>query len=162
MDLVRRGVEGEHKILLFSQFTSMLELIESRLNQEGIASYKLTGATSKEERMRLVGEFASDATPVFLISLKAGGTGLNLTAADIVIHYDPWWNVAAQNQATDRSHRIGQDKQVTVFKLIARNTVEENILTLQESKSRLSDQVITGDGGSFGGLTREDILRILA
>lgn len=162
MDLVRRGVEGEHKILLFSQFTSMLELIESRLNQEGIASYKLTGATSKEERMRLVGEFASDATPVFLISLKAGGTGLNLTAADIVIHYDPWWNVAAQNQATDRSHRIGQDKQVTVFKLIARNTVEENILTLQESKSRLSDQVITGDGGSFGGLTREDVLRILA
>ena len=162
MDLVRRGVEGEHKILLFSQFTSMLELIENRLNQEGIASYKLTGATSKEERMRLVGEFASDATPVFLISLKAGGTGLNLTAADIVIHYDPWWNVAAQNQATDRSHRIGQDKQVTVFKLIARNTVEENILTLQESKSRLSDQVITGDGGSFGGLTREDILRILA
>ena len=99
---------------------------------------------------------------MFLISLKAGGTGLNLTAADIVIHYDPWWNVAAQNQATDRSHRIGQDKQVTVFKLIARNTVEENILTLQESKSRLSDQVITGDGGSFGGLTREDILRILA
>ena len=162
MDLVRRGVEGEHKILLFSQFTSMLELIENRLNQEEIASYKLTGATSKEERMRLVGEFASDATPVFLISLKAGGTGLNLTAADIVIHYDPWWNVAAQNQATDRSHRIGQDKQVTVFKLIARNTVEENILTLQESKSRLSDQVITGDGGSFGGLTREDILRILA
>ena len=162
MDLVRRGVEGEHKILLFSQFTSMLELIENRLNQEGIASYKLTGATSKEERMRLVGEFASDATPVFLISLKAGGTGLNLTAADIVIHYDPWLNVAAQNHATDRSHRIGQDKQVTVFKLIARNTVEENILTLQESKSRLSDQVITGDGGSFGGLTREDILRILA
>lgn len=161
MDLVRRGVEGEHKILLFSQFTSMLELIEGRLNHEGIASYKLTGATSKEERMRMVGEFAADATPVFLISLKAGGTGLNLTAADIVIHYDPWWNVAAQNQATDRSHRIGQDKQVTVFKLIARNTVEENILTLQESKSRLSEQVITGEGGSFGGLTREDILRIL-
>ena len=161
MDLVRRGVEGEHKILLFSQFTSMLELIEARLNQEGIASYKLTGATSKEERMRMVGEFAGDGTPGFLISLKAGGTGLNLTAADIVIHYDPWWNVAAQNQATDRSHRIGQEKQVTVFKLIARNTVEENILTLQESKSRLSEQVITGEGGSFGGLTREDILRIL-
>lgn len=161
MDLIRRGVEGEHKILLFSQFTSMLELIESRLNQEGIASFKLTGATSKEERIRMVGEFAGDATQVFLISLKAGGTGLNLTAADIVIHYDPWWNVAAQNQATDRSHRIGQDKQVTVFKLIARDTVEENILTLQESKSKLSDQVITGEGGSVGNLTREDLLRIL-
>lgn len=161
MDLVRRGVEGEHKILLFSQFTSMLDLIEARLKKEGIASYKLTGATSKEERIRMVGEFSADDTPVFLISLKAGGTGLNLTAADIVIHYDPWWNVAAQNQATDRSHRIGQEKQVTVFKLIARDTVEENILTLQDSKRQLSEQVITEEGGSFAGLTREDILRIL-
>ncbi len=161
MDLVRRGVEGEHRILLFSQFTSMLELIGERLKKEGIAWYKLTGATSKEERMRMAGEFGKNEIQVFLISLKAGGTGLNLTAADIVIHYDPWWNVAAQNQATDRSHRIGQEKQVTVFKLIARDTVEENILTLQNSKQALSDQVVTSDGCGFEGLKRDDILKLL-
>ena len=160
LDLVRRGVEGEHKILLFSQFTSMLELIEARLKAEDISCCKLTGATSKEERIRMVGEFAGNDVKVFLISLKAGGTGLNLTAADVVIHYDPWWNVAAQNQATDRSHRIGQNKQVTVYKLIARQSVEENILTLQESKSRLSEQVITGEGG-LTALSREELLKIL-
>lgn len=161
MDLVRRGVEGEHRILLFSQFTSMLELIEQRLKKEGIAWYKLTGATSKEERMRMAGEFGKNEVQVFLISLKAGGTGLNLTAADIVIHYDPWWNVAAQNQATDRSHRIGQEKQVTVFKLIARDTVEENILTLQNSKKALSEQVVTNETGGFEGLKGNDILELL-
>lgn len=91
----------------------------------------------------MAGAFQTDDTPVFLISLKAGGTGLNLTAADIVIHYDPWWNVAAQNQATDRAHRIGQEKQVSVFKLIMKDTVEENILLLQEQKRDLADQVIS-------------------
>ena len=161
MDLVRRGISGEHKILLFSQFTSMLELIEKRLIKEGVASHKLTGATSKEERIRMVGEFQRDDVPVFLISLKAGGTGLNLTAADIVIHYDPWWNVAAQNQATDRTHRIGQEKQVTVYKLITRNTIEENILKLQESKQYLADQIVTEGTVSFGSLTKEDILNIV-
>ena len=161
MDLVRRGISGEHKILLFSQFTSMLELIERRLIKEGVASHKLTGATSKEERIRMVGEFQRDDVPVFLISLKAGGTGLNLTAADIVIHYDPWWNVAAQNQATDRTHRIGQEKQVTVYKLITRNTIEENILKLQESKQYLADQIVTEGTVSFGSLTKEDILNIV-
>ena len=161
MDLVRRGISGEHKILLFSQFTSMLELIERRLIKEGVASHKLTGATSKEERIRMVGEFQRDDVPVFLISLKAGGTGLNLTAADIVIHYDPWWNVAAQNQATDRTHRIGQKKQVTVYKLITRNTIEENILKLQESKQYLADQIVTEGTVSFGSLTKEDILNIV-
>ena len=95
---------------------------------------------------------------MFLISLKAGGTGLNLTAADIVIHYDPWWNVAAQNQATDRAHRIGQEKQVTVYRLITQNTVEENILKLQETKRELADQVVTGEGISLAKLTKEDLL----
>ncbi|MCB7062362.1 DEAD/DEAH box helicase [Enterocloster citroniae] len=161
MDLIRRGVSGEHKILLFSQFTSMLELVEARLLKEDIKCHKLTGSTSKEDRIRMVGEFQRDDVPVFLISLKAGGTGLNLTAADIVIHYDPWWNVAAQNQATDRTHRIGQEKQVTVYKLITRNTIEENILKLQESKQYLADQIVTEGTVSFGSLTREDILNIV-
>lgn len=161
LDLIRRGVLGEHKILLFSQFTSMLELIEAALSREGIKSHKLTGATSKEERIRMVGEFKRDAVPVFLISLKAGGTGLNLTAADIVIHYDPWWNVAAQNQATDRTHRIGQEKQVTVYKLITRHTIEENILKLQESKQYLADQIVTEGMTGLGSLTKEDLIRIV-
>ena len=158
VDLIRRGVEGEHKILVFSQFASMLELIGERLEKEKIACYKLTGAVSKEERLRLVSLFSKDTVPVFLISLKAGGTGLNLTAADIVIHYDPWWNVAAQNQATDRAHRIGQEKQVTVYRLITQNTVEENILKLQETKRELADQVVTGEGISLAKLTKEDLL----
>ena len=107
-------------------------------------------------------EFQRDGVPVFLISLKAGGTGLNLTAADIVIHYDPWWNVAAENQATDRSHRIGQEKQVTVYKLIARNTIEENILKLQALKQRLSEQIVTEGTRSLASLTKEDILSMIS
>ena len=125
IDMVRNAVEGGHKILLFSQFTSMLGIIEKRIKKEGLSYYMLTGATPKEERLRMVNSFKDDGVPLFLISLKAGGTGLNLTAADVVIHYDPWWNIAAQNQATDRAHRIGQEKQVSVFKLITKGTIEE-------------------------------------
>ena len=158
MELVSGAVESGHKILLFSQFASMLALIRERLETVGIGSYLLTGDTPKEERLRMVDSFQKDGTPVFLISLKAGGTGLNLTAADMVIHYDPWWNVAAQNQATDRAHRIGQEKQVSVFQLITKNTIEESILTLQQAKSRLAGQVI---GGVPAGLTREDVLWLL-
>ena len=162
MDLIRRAVEGGHKILLFSQFTSMLDLIRERLEQERICSHMLTGATSKEERIRLTSEFAKDRVPVFLISLKAGGTGLNLTAADIVIHYDPWWNAAAQNQATDRTHRIGQKKQVTVYRMVVRDTIEENILKLQESKRFLADAVVPEGVVSLASMTKEDILNALS
>ena len=112
--------------------------------------------------MQLVESFATNDVPVFCISLKAGGTGLNLTAADIVIHYDPWWNVAAQNQATDRAHRIGQEKQVSVFKLIMKDTVEENILKLQEQKRDLADQIISGEQVSIGSLSKEELLKILS
>lgn len=161
IDLVKNGVQGGHKILLFSQFTSMLTIIEKRLKEEDIRFYTLTGSTSKEERLQMVEAFHSDDVPVFLISLKAGGTGLNLTAADMVIHYDPWWNVAAQNQATDRAHRIGQEKQVSVFKLITKGTIEENIMMLQESKKNLADQIIAEGTLSFGSLTRGDILQML-
>ena len=162
MDLIRRAVEGGHKILLFSQFTSMLDLIRERLEKERICSHMLTGATSKEERIRLTSEFAKDRVPVFLISLKAGGTGLNLTAADIVIHYDPWWNAAAQNQATDRTHRIGQKKQVTVYRMVVRDTIEENILKLQESKRFLADAVVPEGVVSLASMTKEDILNALS
>ncbi len=109
----------------------------------------------------MVTAFQEDSVPVFLISLKAGGTGLNLTAADIVIHYDPWWNMAAQNQATDRAHRIGQDRPVTVYKLIMKDTIEENILRLQESKRLLADQIVTEGMVSLGALGREELLAIL-
>ncbi len=161
MELIATGIAGGHKMLLFSQFTSMLDIIRGRLAKEGIACHLLTGDTPKEERVYLASAFQTDDTPLFLISLKAGGTGLNLTAADIVIHYDPWWNVAAQNQATDRAHRIGQQKQVTVYQMILKDSVEENILKLQARKQRLAEQVVTGENLSFADMTREDLLQIL-
>ncbi|WP_312446658.1 DEAD/DEAH box helicase [Lacrimispora sp.] len=161
IDLVRNGVEGGHKILLFSQFTSMLEVIGQRLKKEAVPYYLLTGATPKEDRLHMVNSFKDDEIPLFLISLKAGGTGLNLTAADVVIHFDPWWNVAAQNQATDRAHRIGQEKQVSVFKLITKGTIEENILKLQESKKDLAEQIISEGTVSLSNLTKEDLLGLL-
>lgn len=161
MELVRTALAGGHKILLFSQFTSMLSLIEEKLNEEGISYHVLTGATSKEKRAELVRSYDSDDVPVFLISLKAGGTGLNLTAATIVIHFDPWWNLAAQTQATDRAHRIGQDQEVTVYKLIVQNSIEEKIQKLQEEKARLSDQIITEGTMSISALSREDFLELL-
>lgn len=105
--------------------------------------------------------FNHDQVPVFLISLKAGGTGLNLTGASIVIHFDPWWNLAAQNQATDRAHRIGQTEQVVVYKLIARGTIEEKILELQEKKGKLAGEILAGEGISASELTKEDFLEIL-
>lgn len=161
VDLIRDGTGGGHRILLFSQFTSMLDIIGKRLKKEGIPFYSLTGETPKEERIRLAGAFGQDEVMVFLISLKAGGTGLNLTAADMVIHYDPWWNVAAQNQATDRAYRIGQDKKVTVFKLIMKDTVEENMLRLQQMKQSLADGVITEGTMELSSLTGRDVMRLL-
>ena len=161
LELVSQAIEGGHKILVFSQFTSMLAIISDRLKAAKIDHLTLTGSTSKEERRRLVDEFQAGAVPVFLISLKAGGVGLNLTAADIVIHYDPWWNVAAEDQATDRTHRIGQTAEVTVFKLIAKDTIEEKIVEMQRSKQALADAVIGGEGVSSGSITREDLLSLL-
>ncbi|MEG2451591.1 MAG: SNF2 helicase associated domain-containing protein [Clostridium sp.] len=162
VDLLTGAVSAGHKILLFSQFASMLEIIGKRIEREGISFYKLTGSTPKEERIRLVNAFNKDDVSLFLISLKAGGTGLNLTAADIVIHYDPWWNVAAQNQATDRAHRIGQSKQVTVYKLIMEHTIEENIMKLQETKQCLAEQIVTEGMLSLSGMGKEELLKILS
>ena len=121
----------------------------------------LKGATGKEQRIAMVSEFNADDTPVFLISLKAGGTGLNLTSADIVIHYDPWWNIAAQNQATDRVHRIGQKNKVSVYKLIAKGTIEEKIVNLQEKKKNLADKVISENDESLTRFSKDEIINIL-
>lgn len=161
MEKISNAVSGGHKILLFSQFTSMLSIIAQRLTAEGISYYLITGSTGKEQRLSLVNAFNRDDTSVFLISLKAGGTGLNLTSADIVIHYDPWWNVAAQDQATDRAHRIGQRNVVTVLKLIAQNTIEEKIVALQESKRELADSVISRGGSTIGDISRDELIELL-
>lgn len=161
MELVKNAIESGHKILIFSQFTSMLDLLIKEARWQNISFYKLTGQTSKEERARLVEAFNNDDTSVFFISLKAGGTGLNLTSADIVIHFDPWWNVAAQNQATDRTHRIGQKNVVTVYKLIAKHTIEEKIVKMQEMKQELADQVLSGENMDKAAFSREELLELL-
>ena len=161
MELLLNAVQGGHKILLFSQFTSMLDRLGERLKSEGVRYYMLTGAVGKEQRMQMVESFAQDDVSVFCISLKAGGTGLNLTAADIVIHYDPWWNVAVQNQATDRAHRIGQKNVVTVYRLVSEGTIEEKILAMQERKRQLAEQVLNGDGMDSASFTREELLELL-
>ena len=139
----------------------MLGRIQEQLNQAHISFLSLTGAVNKEKRAALVQKFQEGKIPVFCISLKAGGTGLNLTAADLVIHYDPWWNVAVQNQATDRAHRIGQRNPVTVYKLIAKGTIEENILKLQEKKNQLAEQLLGAEGFEGVKFTREEMLELL-
>ena len=161
MELIRSAIEGGHRILLFSQFVTMLEMLEEDLKKEQIPYYKIIGSTPKEKRISLVRAFNEGAVPVFLISLKAGGTGLNLTGADVVIHYDPWWNLAAQNQATDRAHRIGQEKQVTVYKLILKDTIEERIQELQDAKRDLAESILEGDRKSIMSLSAEELLALL-
>ena len=162
MELIESAIEGEHKILVFSQFTSMLGLLERDLKKNGILYYKIIGATPKEKRVEMVNAFNKDNTPVFLISLKAGGTGLNLTGADVVIHYDPWWNQAVQNQATDRAHRIGQSKVVSVYKLIAKGTIEEKIVKMQENKKDLADTILSGENGNITQMSKEELMELLA
>lgn len=153
--------DNKSNLLVFSQFASMLQILKEQLTKQGIHTLMLTGRNTKEERHRMVEEFQNGEATVFLISLKAGGTGLNLTAADTVIHFDPWWNVAAQNQATDRAHRIGQDKVVTVIQLVMKNSIEERILELQQMKKELVDQVVEGEAVASAALTKEEILRLL-
>lgn len=160
LELIRSATESGHKVLVFSQFTSMLDILRGRLLTEGIAHYLLRGDTPKVERVKLVARFNADDTPVFLISLKAGGTGLNLTGADVVIHYDPWWNESVMNQATDRAYRIGQEKSVHVYKLIMQDSIEQQIMKLQEKKSVLSDMVMNA-ASSSPNLKYEDIMQLL-
>ena len=162
LDLIRNFLGNNQKVLLFSSFTSVLDLIAKELEKESITYYQLTGDTKKEERHRLVNQFQNDDTTVFLISLKAGGTGLNLTAAEAVIHFDPWWNPAVEDQATDRAHRIGQKNVVEVIKLIAKGTIEEKIVDLQDTKRELISKILGDDlsADNINTLSEEDILSL--
>jgi non-specific serine/threonine protein kinase len=156
MDTLETLTEEGHKALVFSQFTQMLALVKAELDAKGIPYVYLDGKT--KDRQTPVDTFQSDESiPLFLVSLKAGGVGLNLTAADYVVHIDPWWNPAVEMQATDRTHRIGQDKPVFIYKLIARDSVEEKILQLQDRKRSLVNALITTDAGFFKSLTRDDV-----
>jgi SNF2 family DNA or RNA helicase len=147
LDMLDELLAEGRRVLLFSQFTSMLALIGEALRQRGIDYALLTG--DSRDRRAPVEDFQQGRVPLFLISLKAGGVGLNLTAADTVIHYDPWWNPAAENQASDRAYRIGQDKPVFVYKLIARGTVEEKIQLLQREKAALAAGILEGAGADW-------------
>jgi superfamily II DNA or RNA helicase len=160
MQMLEDLLEENRKILVFSQFTSMLELIQEELDSRDIPYALLTGET--RDRGAQVAAFQQGAVPIFLISLKAGGVGLNLTAADTVIHYDPWWNPAAEQQATDRAWRIGQDKPVFVYKLIAKGTLEEKIQVLQQKKSDLAQSILAEGESQKMALTQEDLQQIFA
>ena len=161
MEIVQDAIEGGHKILLFSGYTSMFPIIEEQLQKNKISYYKLTGSTKVEERIRMVDEFNSNPDiKIFLISLKAGGTGLNLTGADMVIHYDPWWNISTENQATDRAYRIGQKNNVQVYKLITKNSIEEKIYELQQKKSELVDNMLSTKTSFINKLSKEEIMNL--
>ncbi len=161
IEILKDGINSGHKILLFSGYTSMFNIIEKELKKEKINFFKLTGSTKVQDRVKLVDEFNENKdVKVFLISLKAGGTGLNLIGADIVVHYDPWWNLSAENQATDRTYRIGQKKNVQVYKLITKNSIEEKIYELQKRKAKLIDCMLDTNQTFINKLTKEDILEL--
>jgi SNF2 family DNA or RNA helicase len=153
MAMLEELADSGRSALVFSQFTSMLDIIEAECGKSEIPSLKLTGST--RNRQQVISAFQAGEAPVFLISLKAGGVGLNLTRADTVIHYDPWWNPATQDQATDRAHRIGQDKSVIVYRLVANGTLEERICQLQDDKRKLTEAALR-DGGATH-LAKDDL-----
>jgi SNF2 family DNA or RNA helicase len=161
-ELIQTSIAGGHRVLVFSQFVTMLQLIKRALDEDGVAYEYLDGGT--KDRLGRVESFQKDnGPPVFLISLKAGGSGLNLTAADTVIHFDPWWNPAVEDQATDRAHRIGQTKVVQVYRLIARDSVEEKIMLLSEKKRELVANVLSSDEQvGLKGMTKADVENLFA
>ena len=139
----------------------MFPIIQKELEKRNIKYYKLTGATKVDERIELVDSFNEDPSiKIFLISLKAGGTGLNLTGADMVIHYDPWWNISTENQATDRAYRIGQKNNVQVYKLITKNSIEEKIYDLQQRKAELMDNMLSTKTTFINKLSRDDVMNL--
>lgn len=163
MEIVEDGVMAGHKILLFSSYTSMFDIMEEELRKRNIKYFKLTGSTKVDERINLVDEFnKNQEIGVFLISLKAGGTGLNLIGADMVIHYDPWWNISAENQATDRAYRIGQKNNVQVYKLITKDSIEEKIYEMQQRKAELTDNMLNTQTTFINRLSKEDILNLFS
>ena len=159
-DILSESINQGHKVLVFSQFTSVLKNIIKILDKNKMQYLYLDGNTKSEDRMTLANEFNSGNINIFLISLKAGGTGLNLTGADTVIHFDPWWNPAVEEQATDRAHRMGQKKTVEVIKLISKGTIEEKIYNLQEQKKKVINNVINEDMNEdniMTKMTQEDL-----
>ena len=157
LDLIETLKENGKKVLLFSSFTSIFDSFIEEFNQRGIKYHMITGAVDKKKRKEEVDAFQNDDSDVFLISLKAGGTGLNLTKAQAVIHYDPWWNVSAQNQATDRAYRIGQTKNVLVYQLLMKNTIEEKIYEMQKRKKEMSDVFVENSKGGISTLSKEEL-----
>ena len=161
IEVIKDAILAGHKILLFSGYTSMFEILERELKKEKIRYSKLTGQTKVGDRIKLVDEFnENEEIKVFLISLKAGGTGLNLIGADVVIHYDPWWNLSAENQATDRTYRIGQKRNVQVYKLITKNSIEEKIYELQKKKARLAENMLSTQQTFINKLSKDDIMAL--
>jgi SNF2 family DNA or RNA helicase len=158
--LFEQAQQGGHRMLIFSQFSSMLDLLQDWMESRRIDFCRLDGST--RDRTAQVDRFQTGGVPVFLVSLKAGGVGLNLTAADTVVHFDPWWNPAVEAQATDRAHRIGQKSVVTSYKLIMRGTVEEKILSLQGRKKALMDALVESEQPMMDGLTMNDLSELLA
>ena len=160
------AIAENRKVLIFSQFTSVLQKLGDELSEKNIGYLYLDGSTKANKRVEMVKEFnESEDLKIFLISLKAGGTGLNLTSSDLVLHFDPWWNPAIEDQATDRAHRIGQQNIVEVIKLIAKDSVEENIIRLQEDKRELINKVISGEeigSNVIGKLSRDEIIDLFS
>ena len=161
MEVVKDAISSGHRILLFSGYKSMFSIIEKELQKENIQYFKLTGDTKVADRVNLVEEFNNnDNIKIFLISLKAGGTGLNLVGADVVIHYDPWWNLSVENQATDRAYRIGQKNNVQVYKLITKNSIEEKIYELQNRKEALIDNMLSTETTFINRLSKDEIMQL--
>ncbi|MGI6600263.1 MAG: SNF2 helicase associated domain-containing protein [Dethiobacteria bacterium] len=160
-ELLREAVDGGHRILLFSQFTKMLQLIRAMLDRDGYRYFYLDGSVKTEDRLQMIESFNNGNAEIFLISLKAGGTGLNLTGADIVIQYDLWWNPAVEEQAAGRAHRIGQEKVVQVIRLLAKDTIEEKIYELQQKKKELIDRVIQPGETFLSAMSEDDLREIL-
>jgi SNF2 family DNA or RNA helicase len=159
LELLDEAIDGGHRVLVFSQFVTMLSILKDRLKERDLDFCYLDGSTPN--RAEVVNSFQQGTAPVFLISLKAGGVGLNLAAADTVIHFDPWWNPAVEDQATDRAHRIGQTRVVTSYKLITRNTVEEKILNLQQRKREIISATLAGEEQLTEALTIEELRELL-
>ena len=160
-NIIYDAINGNHRLLIFSQFTSMLDILDESLTSNGIQHLMLTGNVPSEERFEMVNEFnKNENIKVFLISLKAGGTGLNLVGADTVIHFDPWWNISSENQATDRVHRIGQKNKVHIIKMITKDSIEEKVLDLQNKKKELFEKVISDDTNVLSKLSNEELLSL--
>jgi SNF2 family DNA or RNA helicase len=159
-ETVKSALESGHRILVFSQFTKMLAILMERLDAVGVSYYYLDGATPSKERLEMTEAFNGGSREAFLISLKAGGSGLNLTGADVVIHYDPWWNPAVMSQASDRAHRFGQKRAVQVINIVSKDSIEEKIIALQSRKKDLVDAVIEEGASFINKLTQEEIIEL--